>query len=78
MNEENKPFEEIEIAVEWEIDDGYAGKSRPQHFNYKPSLYFDEEEWNEMDDLDKEEAIEEEMQIEFEKKVRPIMNSYTD
>lgn len=78
MDKEETSFEELQIKVTWEVDDGYAGKARPQYFTYIPSHYFDEEEWNKMDDLEKENAMEEEMQNEFEKIVSPIMTSYED
>lgn len=59
-------FKDLKFKVTWEVDDGYAGKSRPQHTTVKPSDDFTEEEWNEMDELYKKEYVDQMVQYDFD------------
>lgn len=59
----------MKIIVEWEVEDGYAGKSRPQKTEIDTEDYFDNEEWNEMTDDEKKEHLESFVQEDFEQKI---------
>jgi hypothetical protein len=51
------------MRIKWEVDDGYAGKSRP-HF-----LEIDDEELEGLDDDERKEFIDEQVRYAFEDKI---------
>jgi len=57
----------MNIKVRWQVDDGYAGKSRPQETKF----YIDDDEWVEMDDNEQYDYAWTEVYCDFENKVRP-------
>jgi hypothetical protein len=59
----------MNINVTWEVDDGYAGKARPQH----TEVDVDEEEWEEMMEQERKEYIEAQIEEEFRSKISFII-----
>ena len=67
----------MKIVIKWEVDDGYAGKSRPQ----ETKLYIERdimplEEWNKLTEEEKKEIIREAVQEDFEQKVSFDIGDY--
>lgn len=62
------------ITITWDTDDGYAGGSSPQKFSIDPEDYRNESK----DSI--EEMLWEEVQRDFENKVRPVcdVSEYAD
>lgn len=58
----------MKLDITWEVEDGYAGKSRPQH-----SIFDTDEDcveiWDELTDEEKSELIDEFIQEEFYNKI---------
>lgn len=59
----------MKIEVTWEIEDGYAGKSRPQHLSFDTDDFMDEQEWNDLPEKDKKEIINQEVLRDFNDKI---------
>jgi hypothetical protein len=59
----------MKIKINWEIEDGYIGKSRPQKSIFNSNDYVDDAEWNELSEQEKENYIDEFMQEEFLNKI---------
>lgn len=58
------------IEITWEVDDGYAGKSRPQRSVFNTKDYYDtDEEWIDLSEDEKEEQIDDFIQREFESRI---------
>ena len=59
------------IRITWEVEDGYVGKSRPQHYTLTP---FEVEEYNECeDDEDRQDLLNQIVQDEFDNKIYPCI-----
>ncbi len=58
------------FAINWVVEDGYAGKSRPHRTIIDADELADMEEW---DDVKK--YIEESVQSQFEQTVYPVVNT---
>jgi hypothetical protein len=59
-----------EIKITWQIEDGYAGQSRPQYcIITEYDIGMDWEEWDSLSDDDREEFIYNIVQDDFEEKV---------
>lgn len=54
------------FQAKYQVEDGYAGKDRPRHFNIDPSQLEDD-----MDDGDLERFYEEAVQEHFEQNIAP-------
>ena len=53
---------EDEFDITWEVDDGYAGPSRPQHYSIDVNVLDDEMTADELEELYNEIVMEEFMQ----------------
>jgi hypothetical protein len=74
----------MKIKVTWEIEDGYCGKSRPQHTIVNTNDYTDsdeeleaDKEWEEMDEAEKDKIIEDAVQEDFNYKINWFIKSKT-
>ena len=59
----------MKYEITWEIDDGYAGGSRPHTFIFDSSDYMDDESWETAHEDERNDIIYEAGQIEFANKV---------
>ncbi len=68
-------FPDIEIV--WEIEDGYAGGSRPQNLelDLQDDLNMDEEEWNALSEDEQREAVSQYVQDEFNQTINWFIDS---
>lgn len=57
------------FEIKWEVEDGYAGKSRPQTTQFDSNDYMDEEEWAEASADEKLGCIDDAVQQDFEMKI---------
>jgi hypothetical protein len=65
------------IKVTWEVEDGYAGKSRPQTTIIDiEQEHMSEGEWNELSEDEKRELIEDCVREDFENKISFGIDSY--
>jgi len=55
----------MRIRIEWQVEDGYVGGARPQ----ETEIDVDKEEWEEMNEEQKQEFLEEEVQQDFDQKI---------
>lgn len=62
----------MEVKIEWQLDDGYAGGSRPQ----KTVVDIDKEDYNEMTEHDFEEFIENKAAEDFENKITFFIDNW--
>lgn len=65
------------IRVRWEVEDGYAGQSRPQEtvIDVENDL-MSEEEWNELSEDQKKENIDSLVQEDFEQRIHFGIEDY--
>jgi hypothetical protein len=66
----------MKITIKWEVADGYVGKSRPQTTVFNTEDEFDNDEWEELDEDSKREAIECAVQQDFENRISFEINDY--
>jgi hypothetical protein len=66
----------MKITVKWEVEDGYAGKSRPQKTIIDTERDMQEGEWDEMSQEERMEYIEECVQEDFDQKISFAIEDY--
>lgn len=66
----------MKIIVRWEVEDGYAGNSRPQKTSINTDDYMDQEEWDALSSDQKKEIIEEAVQGGFETVITYSIEDY--
>jgi len=59
----------MEIKIHWQVEDGYVGKSRPQTTTVRPFDDLGQEEWEEMNDKERDEYIQECVQNDFDQTI---------
>jgi len=69
-------YEEIEITVRWEVEDGYSGKSRPQATDFKPSDWVEEDVWNNASEDEKKTLIEQAVRDDFENRITFVVYDF--
>lgn len=69
-------YEIYTIVAKWEVEDGYAGRSRPQRTTIKPSDDMSLEEWNGMEHDEKEAYISDAVQTDYESKTTFYIDDY--
>lgn len=57
------------IKIRWEVEDGYAGGSRPHTTTIDIERDFGMDEWREMSEQEKEEVIHDYVQADFEQQI---------
>lgn len=57
----------LKIEVTWQVEDGYVGKSRPQHTTFR----IDKEDWELYDEQDKMDCVDEYIEGDFRVKIGP-------
>lgn len=58
------------ITISWEVEDGYAGGSRPHRVSFDPTNYIDEDEtWEEISQERKDEIINDIVETDFEQTI---------
>lgn len=53
------------LHITWQVADGYAGGSRPQHFDVDTQDWMDDIEWIEKSDEERDQFIDERIQEEL-------------
>ena len=67
----------MKIRIRWEVEDGYAGKSRPQHTVFDTDdVSADDDEWNSYSEDEKEAIIRDAVQDDFDNKISFVINDY--
>lgn len=66
----------MEFTVEWHVEDGYAGKARPQKTVVKPYEDYTKEEWEKMDEFEKKEYIDDCVDNDFRKSISFSIDNY--
>lgn len=66
----------MKIKVRWQVDDGYAGASRPQHTTFDTEDYCDDEEWESKSEEEKRQLIEEVVEEDFRNKASFHIDDY--
>lgn len=69
-------FENLVIVVNWEVEDGYMGKSRPQTTEVKPHDDMDFEDWEEMTNEEREAYLDDAVQTDFENRISYGISDY--
>jgi hypothetical protein len=64
------------IKTNWEVEDGYAGKSRPYQTIINTRDYMSDQEWDELTYQEKEEIIDEEIQLDYQSKISYYIKDY--
>jgi hypothetical protein len=64
------------FKVTWEVEDGYVGKSRPQHTVVDTEYEFDDNEWDEMSEDDKKGWIAQQVEDDFNSKISFCISDY--
>lgn len=57
------------IIIKWEVEDGYAGKSRPQETVLDTCDYYEDNEYEKLTEAEKNELIHEAVQEDFNNKI---------
>lgn len=65
----------MKIDIIWEIEDGYAGGSRPHYLKVDTEDYGD---WESMEEKEKSEIIEDEVQNDFNNSISWYISSQED
>ena len=65
-----------QFTAHWEVEDGYAGKSRPQHTKIDTNDQFEDDEWEEMSEKEKKEWIEEQVEEDYRNKISFYISDY--
>lgn len=65
------------IKVEWEVEDAYAGKSRPQKTIFDTDHYMDYDEWYNLSEEEKFNLIDEAVQEDFNTRISYSINNWS-
>ncbi len=66
----------MKIKIRWEVEDGYVGKSRPQKTVFNTNDYMNDEDWEDLDQSEKEQMIEDAVQKDFCQKITFCIEDY--
>jgi hypothetical protein len=64
----------MKYKIQWEVNDGYCGGARPQYTKFDSEDWMDDDEWKSMTEEQKEDAMEEAVQNDFEQLGFSIIN----
>ncbi|MHA1856925.1 MAG: hypothetical protein ACTSYY_12850 [Promethearchaeota archaeon] len=67
----------MRIRVKWQVNDGYAGKSRPQETLFE-SRDYTETDWEKLPHNEKEDIIDQAVQEDFEQKITYSIYNYEE
>lgn len=60
----------MKIEITWQVEDGYAGGSRPQHTNFETLDYVEsDEEWNNLSEQEKQDYYDQAVQEDFNQSI---------
>lgn len=64
------------FTARWEVEDGYAGKSRPQETKIDTDDWMDQKEWDMLSDKEKREHIDSAVQEDYEQRISYAIDDY--
>lgn len=59
----------MKITINWEVEDGYVGRSRPQYTEFDSNHHVDDQEWEEMTIEEKQDLICDAVREDFENRI---------
>ena len=66
----------MRLNISWEVDDGYCGKARPQHFSIETRDYLeDDQPYEEMSQQEKDDFIYDRVCEEFNNRISFVVGN---